>query len=220
MSTRTTVILALVMIAAGLLIGAAVYNQLPARVASHWNLNNQVDGTMDRFWGTFLMPLISAALLALLLVIPAIDPLRTNIEQFRRPFNLFVALIIAFMLYLHILTILWNVGWRAFQMSTALLPALGLLFIFAGNLMGSAKRNFTIGIRTPWTLSSDRVWERTHRLGARLFYACGVIAMLGAFLPGAIAYVLVIGPILLVSLVLVVYSYVAWRAEQTSAQSH
>jgi uncharacterized membrane protein len=205
------------MIAAAIVIGAAVYGQLPPRVDSHWNANNQVDGTMDRLWGAFLMPLISLALLGLLLLLPVIDPLRANIQLFRRSFNVFIVLIIAFLLYLHILTIMWNLGLRGFQMSTALLPALGLLFIFMGSLLRSARRNFTIGIRTPWTLASDRVWDRTHRLGARLFYLCGLIAILGALLPGPAAFVVVIGPVLLVSLFLVIYSYLAWRAEQTGA---
>lgn len=216
MSTRTTVILALLMIGIAVGISLAVFDQLPERVASHWNANDQVDGTMSRFWGAFLMPLITLAMLALFLIIPIIDPMRANIATFRRLFNLFIVLIVAFMLYMHILTLLWNLGVQT-RIGSAMLPAMGLLFIFIGIMLRGARRNFSIGIRTPWTLSSDRVWDRTHRLGSILFVASGVLAALGAFFRGPVAYWFVMLPVLGSSLFLVVYSYVLWRAEQTGA---
>jgi uncharacterized membrane protein len=215
MSTRTTVILTLIIIAAAVALSLGVYGNLPERVASHWNIDDQVDGSMSRFWGAFLMPLITLAMLGLFLLIPAIDPMKANIAQFRGQFNLFIALIVAFMLYLHVLTILWNLGAQSFRMSAALLPAMGLLFVFVGVMLRRARRNFSIGIRTPWTLSSDGVWDKTHRLGAVLFIASGVLAAMGAFFPGRLAYWFVLGPVIASSLFLVVYSYFLWRDEQT-----
>lgn len=217
MSTRTTVILTLVMITAAVLLSLAVYGRLPERLASHWNADDVVNGTMPRPWGAFLMPLITLAMLGLFLLIPAIDPMKANIATFRRPFNMFVVLIVAFLLYLHVLTLLWNLGVQSFRMSTAMLPALGLLFVFVGIMLRQAKRNYSIGIRTPWTLASDRVWDRTHRLGAVLFIASGILSAMGVLFPGSIAYWFVLGPVLASSLFLVVYSYVLWRAEQTSS---
>jgi len=215
MSTRTTVILTLVMIAAAVALSLAVYGRLPEQVASHWDINDQVNGTMPRFWGAFLMPLIALGMLGLFLLIPVIDPMRANIATFRRPFNVFIALIVAFLLYLHVLTTLWNLGLDTFRMSSTLLPAMGLLFVFIGVMLRQAKRNFSIGIRTPWTLASDRVWDRTHRLGAVLFVAAGILVILGAFFPGAVAYWFVFGPVIAASLISVVYSYILWREEQT-----
>jgi immunity protein, SdpI family len=214
MSTRSTLIVSLVFIVAAIALSLAVYGRLPDPMASHWNVHDQVDGTTTRFWGAFLMPILAAVMLALFLVIPSIDPLKTNIAKFRGLFNAFIALIMAFLLYLHVLTILWNLGVHTFRMSSALLPALGLLFFFAGVMMRQAKRNFFIGIRTPWTLSSDKVWDETHRVGALLFMASGVLALLGAFLPGSVAYGLVLVPILASTLFVSVYSYVLWRREQ------
>jgi uncharacterized membrane protein len=216
MSSRSSLILTLVMIGAAVLLSVSVYPRLPEQVASHWNAADQVDGTMPRFWGTFIMPIITLVMLGLFLLIPAIDPLKANIARFRRSFNAFIVLMVAFLLYLHILTTLWNLGLKGFRMSTALLPAMGLLFIFIGLLLRQSKRNFSIGIRTPWTLSSDYVWDKTHRLGAVLFVISGVLAALGAFFPGPLAYLLVMGPVLVSTVVLLVYSYLLWRAEQTS----
>lgn len=213
MSTRTTLLISLLLIAAAVAVGLAVYNQLPEQVASHWGVDDQVNGTMPRFWGVFLMPLISIGMLALFLLIPAIDPLKANIAQFRGFFNLFILLMVAFLVYLHGLTLAWNLGYTGFQMSSALLPALGLLFIFIGALMAKAKRNFFIGIRTPWTLSSDTVWDKTHALGSKLFILCGIIAFIGAFFGGLAAFFFLFIPLMGVTLFLLVYSYVLYRQE-------
>ena len=213
MSTRTTLIIGLVLVLLAVAFSSVVYNRLPERMASHWGVNDEVNGFTTRFWGAFLMPIIAVAMLALFLLVPLIDPMKANIATFRPIFNGFIVAILAFLLYLHVLTILWNLGYQSFRMSTVLLPGLGLIFIFAGLMMRQAKRNFFIGIRTPWTLSSDRVWAQTHRVGSVLFIICGLIAVLGIFLPGMIAFTLVIAPLLVASLFLVVYSYYLYQQE-------
>ena len=215
MSTRTVIVLSAILILIAALVGVLLYPQLPERMASHWNLNNQVDGYISRFWGAFLMPLISLALLVLFMLIPQIDPLKTNIAQFRGYFNIFILLLIVFMVYLHALTLAWNLGYTGFNMGSALLPALGLFIFFMGFLLEKTRRNWFIGIRTPWTLSSDKVWEETHRLGATLFKISGLLAILGAFLP-EIAFWLMFLPLIGSSLFLVVYSYLLYaRRERT-----
>ncbi|GAB4505859.1 MAG: SdpI family protein [Anaerolineales bacterium] len=212
MSTRLTIVLSIILIAIAVVSSAMVYDRLPERVASHWNAANQVDGYISRFWGVSLMPLISAGMLALLLVIPHIDPLQANVEKFRPAFNGFITLMIAFLLYVHGLTLAWNLGYDRFDMGAALLPALGLLFIFVGFMMRQAKRNYFIGIRTPWTLSSDRVWDKTHRVGGMLFIASGLLALLGAFFP-LYAPWLLLTPLLGSTFFLVVYSYLLYQQE-------
>src|SRR5574339_1044875 len=188
MSTRTTTIVVLLMIVAATLAGLLLWNRLPDPMASHWNVNDQVNGYMSRFWGVFLLPLITLGMFVLFLVVPAIDPLKANIAQFRDAFNLFIVLMVAFMAYVYGLTLAWNLGYTGFRMSGAMLPALGLLFIFIGFILRQAKRNFFIGIRTPWTLSSDRVWEETHRLGAVLFMISGALAVVCGFFGGTTAF--------------------------------
>lgn len=216
MSTRTTLIIGLVLVLLAVAFSAAVYNRLPDRMASHWGVNDEVNGTITRFWGAFLMPVIALAMLGLFLLVPLIDPMKANIATFRPIFNGFIVAILVFLLYLHVLTILWNLGYQSFRMSTALLPGLGLIYILAGLLISQAKRNFFIGIRTPWTLSSDQVWAQTHRVGGVLFIACGVIALFSMFFPGAIAFLLIIVPLLVASIFLVVYSYVLYQQETRS----
>ena len=210
MSTRTTLIVSIALIAIAALLSLAVFNRLPDPMASHWGFNDQVNGTVSRFWGAFLMPIISLAMLGLFILLPGIDPLKANIAKFREVFNAFIAVIIAFLLYIHVLTIVWNLGFQGFRMSTAVIPGIGLLFVFAGLLMRRAKRNFFIGIRTPWTLSNDEVWDRTHRLGGTLFKIAAVVIMLLTLVPAVAVYALLV-LILGVAVWLTIYSYLIYR---------
>lgn len=212
MSTKLTTILVLILIAAAVLAGALFWDQLPESMASHWNENDQVDGYMSKFWGVWMMPLMVLGMFGIFLLVPVIDPLKANIAKFRNIFNLFILLITAFMLYIHGLTLAWNLGYE-FRMSSAMLPFMGILFVFMGYMLRQAKRNWFIGIRTPWTLSSDTVWDKTHQLGSVLFIASGVLAFLGAFFGGTIALYLTLIPMLGSALFVVIYSFVLYQRE-------
>jgi uncharacterized membrane protein len=213
MSTRTTTIIVLILIAAATLAGLALWNRLPDQMASHWNINDQVDGYMPKLWGVFMLPLVTLGLFLLFLAIPSVDPLKANIEQFREAFNLFIVLMVGFMLYIYGLSLAWNLGYTGFRMSGAMLPAIGLLFIFIGFMMRQAKRNFFIGIRTPWTLSSDRVWDETHRIGAILFMVSGALAFIGGFFGGTTAFWFMFAPIIGSTVFLLIYSYILYQRE-------
>jgi uncharacterized membrane protein len=201
------------MVLAAILAGLLLWNRLPDLMASHWNINDQVDGYMPKVWGVFMVPLITLGMFGLFLVLPSVDPLKANIAQFREAFNLFIVLMVGFMLYLYGLTLAWNLGYKDFKMSGAMLPAIGLLFIFIGFLMRQAKRNFFIGIRTPWTLSSDTVWDETHRVGAVLFMLSGALAFIGGFFGGTVAFWMLFTPLIASTLFLLVYSYLLYQRE-------
>jgi LPXTG-motif cell wall-anchored protein len=213
MTTRTTSIIVLILIAAATIAGLAFWNQFPDPMASHWNVNDQVDGYMPKFWGVFMMPLINLGLFLVFLVIPLIDPLKANIAKFRGVFNVFIAFIIGYMTYVHALTLLWNLGYTGFGIGNAMLPAIGLLFIVVGFLIRKSKRNWFIGIRTPWTLSSDRVWDETHRIGGILFMISGVVAVVGGFFGGMVAFWSLLIPVLVSVLFLVIYSFLLYQRE-------
>jgi len=192
-------------------VGIIAYPFMPDLMASHWGFSGEVNGYMPKIWGLFLVPVISAGLALLLLFIPRLDPLRENIEKFRETYELFIIVMLLFLLYLQVLTITWNLGIR-FNITQLLSPAMAALFYACGILIGKAKRNWFIGIRTPWTLSSDRVWDKTHAIGGRLFKIAGVLALGGILLPG-LAWLFLLGPVLLISVYLVVYSYLEFRKE-------
>jgi len=192
-------------------IAVYLYPMMPDRVASHWNAQGQVDGYTDKFWGLFIMPLVSIALLLLFVAIPRIDPLKENIQKFRKTFDIFVILVLLFLFYLFGLTIIWNFGTK-FNMIWALVPAFVGLFYYVGILVENAKRNWFIGIRTPWTIMNENVWNRTHKLGGKLFKISALIAVLGMlFEDYALWFVLV--PVIAISAYLVVYSYFEYQKE-------
>ena len=212
MSTKNTTIIAITLVGLATLAGLLLWNQLPDPMSSHWGLGGQVNGTSAKLVGVFLLPLVAAALFLIFMAVPIIDPLKANIAKFRGTFNVFVVLLTAFLVYVHALTLVWNLGYNNFSMNTALLPALGLLFIFIGFLIEKTKRNFFIGIRTPWTLSSDAVWDETHRIGGLLFKISGALALVGIFFPGYTVWFVLV-PALASALFTVVYSYVLFDRE-------
>ena len=200
-------ILAIAIIVISFIMAFAVYQSpcFPEMMVSHWNMQSQADGYMPKLWGIFLMPIMSAFLFLLFVFLPKTDPLKENYQGFRRYYDGFIFLVIAFLFYPYLLTILWNYGLR-FNMTKLMVPAMAVLFYYIGILLKNAKRNWFIGIRTPWTLDNDLVWDKTHKLGAKLFKIVGVIGLLGFFLPDY-GFFLIIIPVISVSLFLFAYSY-------------
>ena len=209
MKKSKTIILGIIILS--FIIGAYFYPQMPDRVASHWNVQGEVDGYMSKFWGLFLMPIVSIGLLLLFILIPEVDPLKENIEKFRKYFDDFMVLIIVFLFYIYVLTLAWNIGLR-FDMGQAIIPAMGLLFYYVGTLLVNTKRNWFIGIKTPWTLSSDKVWEETHRVGGKLFKLAGIITILGLFFLKWLLWFIVV-PVILFALYTFIYSYFVYQKE-------
>lgn len=192
-------------------IGIFAYPHMPERMATHWNEAGGVDGYSRRFWGVFLLPLIYMGVVLFLIAIPRIDPLKANIQQFRRYYDGFIFVFSAFFLGVFLQVILWNVGVRVNP--NVLSPiGIGLLFYYLGILCEHARRNWFIGIRTPWTLSNENVWNKTHRNAANLFKTAAVIAALGAFF-GSYALFFVLIPVVAVAAYTFVYSYLEYQRE-------
>ncbi|HQM79375.1 MAG TPA: SdpI family protein [Candidatus Syntrophosphaera sp.] len=209
MKLRKSEIISLLIIMISFIIGISFYSLLPDKVASHWNAKGEVDGYMSKFGGLFLMPVISLVLLLLFIIIPKIDPLKHNIEKFRKYFDGFIVLMMLFLFYLYILTILWNIGVR-FNFVHLLVPIFSIFFYYCGILIQKAQRNWFIGIRTPWTLSNEQVWNKTHKIGGILFKIAGIISLIGILLP-EYALFFVICPLIIASLFPVIYSYFAYQ---------
>jgi uncharacterized membrane protein len=215
MKTRTVLIL--IIISSALVMGAGyLICGNTSLLATHWNAAGEADGYGSAFMGLYFIPLLTMALAALIAAVPAIDPLKANVEKFRPELNLFIAAFSAFMLYIQGLTLAWNMGLK-FSMTGMMAPGFGLLFVTVGMVIRKAKRNYFIGIRTPWTLANDTVWEKTHNLGGQLFIASGVLTMACVFFPDAAIFVLLVTS-MGASLISTVYSYVEFqRVEKTTA---
>ncbi|MFH1916402.1 MAG: SdpI family protein [Nanoarchaeota archaeon] len=203
------VFVSIVLVVVSFVLSFFLFSLLPDPVASHWNAKGVVNGTMPRFWGAFFLPIVGAGLFLLLHFIPKIDPKKKNIALFRKEYDCFVAILFLFLLYIHVLTLAWNLGVQV-DMLRSLMPAFAVLFFASGILIGHAKQNWFIGIRTPWTLESEEVWLKTHHLGSRLFKVVGILSLLGIIFP-EIGIFLVVGSAILAAVITIIYSYVVFR---------
>jgi uncharacterized membrane protein len=201
----------------GLAVGASLvayygfYDRLPDRVPIHWDWKGQADRWVERDGALsylLLLPGLMAGTVLLTLVLPWLSPRHFQVEPFRATYDYIMFLIVAMFAYLH-LVILAASFEKAFDLTRVLLGGMFLFLAALGNVLGKVQRNFWIGVRTPWTLASDIVWNRTHRLAAWLFVAGGLLAFLAtvANLPVVVALVLFGVP----ALVPVFYSLILYK---------
>jgi uncharacterized membrane protein len=202
------------LIIVGMFVAAiVVWPTVSSRIPVHWNASGQVDGYGGKMEGLLLLPAIAIGIYLLLLFIPRIDPGRANYAQFSGPYLTvrYAVLVMIAAIYGISLLAIKGVG---FNMTRVILSVIGLLFIVLGNVMGKVRPNWFVGVRTPWTLSSNRSWVRTHRLAGWLFTLAGLIflALIAVNVREALSLIVGSG-VGVIAVVLIVYSYVEWRGD-------
>ncbi len=197
---RSHAMIAIALILVGIAVYTAlIYKQLPDKMPIHWNIHGKPDGFADKKTAVLLMPGIILLMTAFLGALPAMTPLqfRENITgQTGDIYNYMMVVITGLMTYIHVM-----------MLEAALLPAMdfnkvlftGMFFFFGllGNVMGKIRRNPWMGVKTPWTLASDKVWDPTHRLAGRLMVGSGLLGALLTLLgvnpvPTLIAFILAV----------------------------
>jgi len=202
------IIYALVLIS--FLTATLLYIYLPdQKFASHWNSKGEVDGYMSKFWALFLTPLMITGMALLLKFLPKIDPLKKNIKKFKKDYDYFIVAITVFLFYIYILTVLWNINVK-FSMTVSVVPGVALLIIYTGFFLEKAQRNWFVGIRTPWTMSNDKVWRKTHKVAGKLFVVSGVICLAGMVFEQYLLWFVLI-PLIFSSIFVFGYSYFVWK---------
>lgn len=181
-----------ILIYSGFVFAIAFYAFLPDTMVSHWGMEGEPNGYASKNLMLFLLPALGLFLYLLFLFLPKADPMKENFKHFEKEYNLFILFFVAFMFYLEFLVLLWNLGGR-FNMNIMIIPAFSLLFYYIGHLLAKAKRNWFIGIRTPWTLSSDEIWQKTNVLSGRLFKLLSFALLIGLIYPKAAFFILLIG---------------------------
>lgn len=202
---------AVALVAVAAIGSAAAYPFLPAQLPMHWNIDGEVDA-----WGAknLVVPLLPAAmlgLLALFLALPWLSPQKFSLDTFRATYEYIVALVLGLCVYIHALT-LWA-GWSGrLDVSRAIIGGVCLLFVAMGNVLGKVKRNFYVGVRTPWTIASDRVWIGTHRLAARMFVAAGLVGLVAClFADGMWTFIVLMVGVGAAAVIPIVYSLVLYK---------
>ncbi len=208
MDTRRLNTVSLAMIAGSFLFSAAVYLWLPDQIPSHWNLAGEIDGTMSKGWGAFMMPLIMLGLFGVFQVIPALSPKGYGIEASNSGFVGIRIAVLALFALLNVLILLAALG-APIAKGSAVSIAVGGLLAVLGWFLDRLPRNFYVGIRTPWTIVDEDNWTRTHRLGKWLFMAAGLVMVIGGIM-GANAFVIV-AAVIGAGLGPMIYSYLIYR---------
>lgn len=186
--------------------GAAAWSHVPERMPTHWNMHGEVDGYGGRFAGLLLVPLLAVGLYFLLLFIPRLDPAYQNYAQFA---GTYLALRFATLLFLATIfggMVLAALGYRI-QILTVVAWSMAGLFGLLGAVMKRLKPNWMVGVRTPWTLSSELSWNKTHRLATWLFYLIAALMVVWGALPNTAMFVITMASLGVSVLALVVYSY-------------
>ena len=213
MNLRPMLIVNGLMIAGMSAISAWAWQQIPG--GAQLPIQFGLDGAPTRFAEkeSFLplMPAVAVGLTVLFWVLPRFDPRKANLEASSKFWNAAAMLSVGVLAYAHVLLVLTAMG-QKIDVTSALVPGLSVMFIGLGNYLGKTRSNWFGGVRTPWSLSSEYSWERTHRWSGRMMVASGLAALAAWFVVDAkLAFVLLIGLVILSSVVSVVLSYVFWR---------
>jgi uncharacterized membrane protein len=200
------------LIALTIVVTAVVFPRLPARVPVHWGLHGRVDRYGSRFEGVLVMPLIMIGTWLLLRFLPRIDPRRSNYEKFADTYELFVNSLVGLFFVMQGVMLATALGVPV-SMNRVVPALVGVLFIVLGNALPRARPNWWFGIRTPWTLSNDRVWMKTHRVGGYLMVAAGLLMLVAAAIQSAWTLAVAFVAVLAAGFASLVYSYFAWKQE-------
>lgn len=196
------------------LFSALVYSRLPARVVTHWGADGQPNGYSSRAVAAFLIPVVILLTWGLLRGLPHIDPRRSNYAKFQGTYDLAINAIVTLLAVVQVGVLGVALGWPMPDPRYLAMGSTGVLTLILGNILPRARSNWWFGIRTPWTLSSETVWTKTHRVGGYLLSAAGVLILLSMFLPPAVGMTVLLVSVMGASLGATVYSYVVWKQEQ------
>lgn len=196
-----------VLIVIAFLINIAVYSKLPDQIPTHWNVAGEIDGYSSKAFGAFMAPVIMLVVWLGMKFLPNIDPKKKNYEKFDSSYSIIICLLTSFFFVLHLLTITVSLGYDI-SINKVIPLIIGILFIILGNYMPKSKSNFFYGIKTPWTLTSDISWRKTHRLGGKLFVIAGIIVVISSiFLTGTVQVIIFVISTSIAALIPIVASY-------------
>ncbi len=197
--------LPLTLIALSFIAGWYFHPKLPDMVPMHWNFAGEVDDYGPKLMVTLGFPAIALAMYIMMLVLPFIDPKRKNYNLFEGSYFLIRTIILFFFIFMFGVIVTAGLGYNL-DVSKVVVFAVGLLFIVLGNYMGRVRQNFFVGIKTPWTLSNNEVWTKTHRAAAKVWVLGGLLMMASIFINSILTFIV----ILAAAFFPIVYSYILY----------
>ncbi|KWU59187.1 SdpI family protein [Priestia megaterium] len=185
---------------------------LPATMPIHWGANGEADGFATKINAMILTVGIMVLIYFIIAFVPRIDPRKENYKYFSKTYNIVLNAVLLLFFFVNMSTILQGLGYNVPMSYIAPIMA-GLVFIIIGNYLQRVRSNYFMGIRTPWTLSNETVWKKTHRLSGKIFFIGGLLILISAFLPDGYKSVIMWGSIVLCVAIPYLYSYLAYKKE-------
>lgn len=189
------------------------YPQLPDLVITHWKFSGEADGWSSRLFHTLFFPGLIFFIYLLLTLMPKFDPMSERYREFSKAYLAMRNLILSVIFIIFAAATLVNLGYNL-NIGIIVTTVIGLLMIILGFYFRKIKRNFFVGIRTSWTISSEKVWDKTHHLGSYLFIIWGFLLIAAPYLNQKIALFILLGGAILVVFTLFLYSYWLYSKEK------
>jgi uncharacterized membrane protein len=210
--------LGLTAIACAAAFSAWSYARLPAEIATHFDFEGHPNGFSSRLFAALFVPALGVVVAFTFTVLPRIDPRAANYAKFGAAYWTIANAVLVVLASLHVASLGKALGWPVDIRRIATI-GVGGVFVLFGLVMKRIQPNWFMGIRTPWTLSSDTVWRKTHQFGGMAFVIAGVcIAALSLVTSGGMLQLVIVAA-MVAALSPVVYSYFAWRREQGASAS-
>lgn len=195
-----------------LIMVAAVWTRLPEQVPLNWGVDGTISyGGRAILWG---LAVINPLIVLLMTFAPRVDPRKENYQKFKGPYSALCLAVVLLMDAVMLITLAESLRPGTVNVYVMVQLMVAVLMMVIGNMMPKFRQTWFCGIKNAWTLSSERVWTRTHRLGGRLYFAAGAAMVVGAFFPPRVGFVLMVTVTVAVTLVATVMSYVWFRQEQ------
>lgn len=200
----------IVLILTSIIISLVAYPHMPDQVPTHWNMQGEVDDYSSKLFNAVLMPGIILFIYITLVVTPKIDPKKENYKKFTGMYFIIVIATILLLIAVQIITTVIALGYDI-NISIIASELVGVLFIVIGNYLPRARQNFFVGVKTPWTLMNELVWDKTHRLSSKVFVIAGIVFMLSVFLPATIQIYVILATIVSLVIIPIVSSYIFYK---------
>jgi uncharacterized membrane protein len=192
------------------------WDTFPERIPIHFNLQGTPDRYSGKAFGLLIFPAINIVLYAILQAVPMIDPKRNNFQFFEGRYRIIRTVIHVLLAFAFFLIAMFSLGY-SFDITKVITYALVLMLLILGNYMSSVRLNYSVGIRTPWTLNNETVWKKTHRFTAKLwvFSSIALLVALPFISAALIVFLVFVG---MITIIPIVYSYVVFRTINKTEQ--
>jgi len=207
-------VISIILIVAYFVFGFLMYDKLPDQVPTHWGIDGTADGWSSKLAATLLLPLITICIYTILTFLPLIDPLKRNIFVAAREYFIFKLALVVFFGLIYFMMLANAALGEIIPVTQGLFVGLALVFMAVAQVLPRVKRNYTVGIRLPWTLESDVVWKKTHIFGEKAFMVLGAVCAFLSFLPPWLAFVIFFISLFVIVLALVGYAYSTYHVMQ------